>query len=162
MFVHQLADEVLAGDIKARERLVEQPDRRRLPQHQGEGGALFLAGGEIAHRHFGERLKPEPRHDRRAGSSAVQTEPEGERAALRQFGIEHGAFVEQSERANPLHKARIRRAQACKSADQRRLARAIRACHMARRARFQPEREPPEQQPLAAPAGQVMCGQGRG
>ena len=81
MLVRKLLHQCGTIRVKAIERLVQQPQRRALPDQAGKGGAFFLPRREITDRHVEQAAQPET--GKLIVVRTVDAFPEGERRAQR-------------------------------------------------------------------------------
>src|SRR5690606_39952669 len=98
----------------------------------------------------------------RSKVDTVEPLPELERLAERQVAVERQALVEQCHLAGPPDRPCPRPQQPRENAQQARLAGTVGPCDLQRLALLQRERQPAEQQTLAAAAGEVRRGKARG
>jgi hypothetical protein len=118
--------------------------------------ALALAGREIAHRHVEQHA--EPGAFSRVVRLPVDPPPELEGLVQRQVFVERQAVVEQRHCALVLDRPLERPQQPGDDPEQARLARPVGPDHLQRLARRQRERQPAEQHPVAAAAGEIPDG----
>jgi len=155
----QRLDRRARGGIQPVERLIKQPDRSAARHGAGEDRALALTGREVAHRHI-EQIAQAQRGDRPVGGlAAIEPRPEIQRLAQRKPAIERQPLIGQRHFALMRDAARERSQQPRQDADQARFADPVGPGQMQRRARIERERHPPEQHPVAAPAGKVGGGE---
>jgi hypothetical protein len=146
-------DQFDRGDIEPVQRFVEQPDRRAMRRQAGEGGALALAGREVAHRHLQECAEAEAVG---IGWSAVQPRPERQRLPQRPMLVERQAVVQQGDGPAALDAPCEWPQQTRRHPQQAGLANPVGAGDLQRLAAAHVEAEAVEQQPLAAPASQIL------
>src|SRR5690606_26151288 len=156
--------EVAAGRVEMRRRLVEDPETRAAELQTAEAEPPPLAGGKVACMHVEPRVEPKLRGDRRHAPVAVTAAAaELEVLARRELTLQAVRVPPVRDLAAPLgrqaphvgaapqHGAGRRQREAREHAQQRRLARAVRADDERDLTRADREIEPFEQAMLAAP-----------
>jgi hypothetical protein len=165
-------DTLRAGGVEVRERLVEDPQRRRGEHDAGDREPPALAGRQRARglrARVGEADLREHIGDFGVADGSAQPDVEGEVFARREFRLEPVAVRQVAEArtprvtivaglaAAPVHRALLRRQEAGDHAQQRRLPCAVRPQEMQAFASAQLERDIGQHPPVPAPELDTAC-----